>query len=86
MPEKEKDKLFQIRPVLNHFSKIFKEAYYPEEYLSIDEMIIPFKGRAKIKQYNRGMPHPFGIKTWALAGISGYVYVFEIYVKERIKK
>lgn len=78
-PNNNNDKLYKIRPVLNHFSKVFREAYEPEEHLSLDEMIIPFKGRAKIKQYIRGKPHPWGIKTWVLAGISGYVYVFEIY-------
>ena len=54
----EKDNLFTIRPVLNHFSKVLKEAYDPEEYLSIDKMIIPFKGRAKLKQHIRSKPHP----------------------------
>ncbi len=58
---------------------MFADSCDPEEYLSEDEMMIPFKGRSSIKQHITGKPYPWGIKFWVLAGISGYVYAFEIY-------
>ena len=50
------------------------------EYNSVDELIIPFKGRSSLKQYVRNKPHKWGIKVFARAGSSGIVYDFEEYV------
>ncbi|KAJ8394479.1 hypothetical protein AAFF_G00046900 [Aldrovandia affinis] len=70
------DALFKIRPVVKeNFKRI-----PPEEHLSIDEMIIPFKGRSALKQYNQSKPHKWGIKVFVHAGKSGIAYDFEVYV------
>jgi hypothetical protein len=75
-----KDKLFKIRPLLNIFTDIWYQYYVPRENIVIDETIIPFKGRSKIKQYNPKKPHRFGIKAFALAdSITGYVVKWRIY-------
>ncbi|KAJ8970713.1 hypothetical protein NQ314_001060 [Rhamnusium bicolor] len=47
--------------------------------MSVDEMMIPFKGRSGLKQYVPKIPCKWGYKVWAPAGILGYVYCFEIY-------
>ncbi|XP_050063057.1 piggyBac transposable element-derived protein 3-like [Aphis gossypii] len=58
----------------------------PEEFTAIDEIIIPFKGRSVMKQYNKSKPHKWGIKMFALASKSGIIHDFEIYVgKSTIK-
>ncbi|KAJ4947003.1 hypothetical protein JOQ06_009045, partial [Pogonophryne albipinna] len=42
----------------------------PEEHNSVDEMMIPFKGKfSSIKQYMRGKPHPWGFKVWVRTGM-----------------
>ncbi|PSN48689.1 PiggyBac transposable element-derived protein 3 [Blattella germanica] len=51
-----------------------------EEYLSVDEIIIPFKGRSSLKQYNQNKPHKWGIKVFAITSSSGILHDFEIYV------
>ena len=51
-----------------------------EEYNSVDELIIPFKGRSSLKQYVRNKPHKQGIKVFARTGSSGIVYDFEMYM------
>ena len=51
-----------------------------EEYNSVDELIIPFKGRSSLKQYVRNKPHKQGIKVFARTGYSGIVYDFEVYM------
>lgn len=43
-------------------------------------MVIPFKGRSVMKQYNTNKPHIWGLKVFGLASISGIVHDFEIYV------
>ncbi|KAL0151442.1 hypothetical protein M9458_053228 [Cirrhinus mrigala] len=59
-----KDKLWKLRPWLNSFRERCLQVV-PEEHNSVDEMMIPFKGRfSNIKQYMRGKPHPWGFKLW----------------------
>lgn len=50
-----------------------------EENLSIDEQIIPFKGRLQAKQYIKNKPHKWGIKLFALCGSSGQPFDFFLY-------
>lgn len=73
------DKLWKIRPWLTKFREVCLQVV-PEEKNSIDEMMIPFKGKfSKIKQYMKGKPHPRGIKVWVRASSSGMLCDFEVY-------
>lgn len=79
IPNETNDRLIRIRPILDAFLNSFKSSCDPEENLSLDEMMVPFKGRHSLKQYVRNKPHPWGFKIWTVSGVSGYVYNFEIY-------
>lgn len=73
------DRLFKIRPLIDSIrSNLLK--LDKEEHMSVDEFLIPFKGRSVLKQYIKNKPHKWGIKVFALAGESGMLYDFEIYV------
>ena len=72
------DKLYKIRPVLSHIRSKFLEVS-PEEHHSIDEQMIPFKGRSNLRQYLPKKPTKWGIKVFTRAGVSGFVYDFEVY-------
>lgn len=74
----EYDKLFKVRPLLNRLKEKMAELP-PEERHSVDEQIIPFKGRSYLKQYLRNKPHKWGFKCFMRAGSSGLMYDFEIY-------
>lgn len=50
-----------------------------EEELSIDEQIVPFRGKLSCLQYVKGKPEPWGIKVYFLCGRSGLSYDFVIY-------
>ncbi|KAM3850305.1 tripartite motif-containing protein 16-like, partial [Diretmus argenteus] len=77
--ETEKDKLWIFRPWLDSFREKCLQVV-PEEHNSVDEMMIPFKGRfSSIKQYMRGKPHPWGFKVWVRTGISGMMCDFDVY-------
>lgn len=80
------DRLWKVRAILDHLNKSFKDAVSPEEFQSIDEMMIPFKGNAGPKQYIRNKPKPWGYKVWARSGVSGYVYDFEVYQGARANR
>ncbi|XP_046383469.1 piggyBac transposable element-derived protein 2-like [Ischnura elegans] len=73
------DKLFKIRPFLNALRKNFLKVE-PEEHNSVDEFMIPLKAHTALKQYMKSKPHKWGVKVFARAGVSGFVYDFEIYL------
>ena len=77
------DKLWKIKSLINHLNASFQEKCKPNEHLSVDKSMIQFKGRSSIKQYNPMKPIKRGYKVWCIAGNSGYVYRFEIYVGKR---
>ncbi|KAJ8944453.1 hypothetical protein NQ314_009478 [Rhamnusium bicolor] len=73
------DKLIRLRPVLNRLHDAFHSAVQPEEYMSVDEMVIPFKRHSGLKQYLPKNPKKWGYKVWVHAGTSGYAYCFEVF-------
>ena len=57
----ENDKLFKVKPLID-VVRTEGVKIEPEEYLSIDEQIIPCKTkRSKIRQYNSKKPQKMGI-------------------------
>ncbi|KAF5281761.1 hypothetical protein FQR65_LT14556 [Abscondita terminalis] len=75
----EYDKLFKIRPIIEAIRANLRKIE-PEEHNSIDEIIIPFKGRSSLKQFVKNKPHKWGIKMFARASSNGIIHDFEIYV------
>lgn len=73
------DRAFKVRPLLNvvkqNFLRIPKE-----QHLSVDEQMIPFKGRSVMKQHMPKKPHRWGYKMFVIAGgESGICYDFTLY-------
>ncbi|KAG5875212.1 hypothetical protein JTB14_021116 [Gonioctena quinquepunctata] len=54
-----------------------------EEFLAVDEQIIPTKCRNQLKQYNPAKPHKWGYKNQVLSGASGFSYDFDIFAGEQ---
>lgn len=79
IPHDNTDKTIKIRPILTKLHETFHKAADNEEYQSVDEMMIPFKGRSSIKQYLPKKPQKWGYKMWCRAGVSGYIYCFELF-------
>ena len=74
------DPLFKIRPVIDTLITKFQDTYTPEEQMTIDEAICPFRGRIFFRVYIKGKPHKYGIKIFELCEAkSGYVYNLEVY-------
>ncbi|XP_041355489.1 piggyBac transposable element-derived protein 4-like [Gigantopelta aegis] len=73
---------FKIRPVVDKLIERFRDIYYPEKELSVDESLIAFKGRMKsMGQYMPQKPHKWGLKAWVLCESStGYCYNWFMYV------
>lgn len=73
------DRLFKVRPFITGIQKNLWKIKH-EECSAVDELVIPFKGRSILKQYNKNKPHKWGIKVFALTSKSGFFHDFEIYV------
>ena len=66
---------------INFLNAKFKEVYTPiSRCFSIDETIVPFKGRCFFLQYMPAKPTAWDIKIWNLceSGTS-YMYNFQVY-------
>ncbi|CAF4020199.1 unnamed protein product [Rotaria sp. Silwood2] len=73
------DKAHKVRPLLNIVKENFR-IIPKEEKLSVDEQIIPFKGRSIMKQHMPKKPNRWGYKMFLLAGgKSGICYDFIFY-------
>ncbi|XP_047360348.1 piggyBac transposable element-derived protein 4-like isoform X2 [Vespa velutina] len=74
------DRLFKVQFIINYFSKKFKENFNPSQNISIDEGIIPWRGRLNFKVYNPSKITKYGILIRMLCdSITGYISSFKIY-------
>ena len=64
----------KVRKFLDLIVPLFESEYSTQENVSIDEAMIPFKGRLRFKQYMKDKPTKWGIKVFVLAdATNGYV-------------
>ncbi|CAH1990806.1 unnamed protein product [Acanthoscelides obtectus] len=78
---KELDKMAAIREVFELFTNNFEKYFSPSEYLTIDEQLLAFRGRAAFRQYISNKPSKYGIKTFALVDAkTAYTMKLETYV------
>ncbi len=68
------DKLFKVRKLLDLLCPLFESEFQMHQACTIDEAMIPFKGRLRFKQYMKDKPTKWGIKVFVLADApTGYV-------------
>ena len=72
------DRLHKVRPLLQIIQKTISNCAENEMHMSVDEQIIPFKGRHSLKVYMKNKPKKWEYKMWALAGQSGYLHKFYV--------
>ena len=41
--------------------------------------MVPFKGKSYLRQYLPSKPRKWGFKLWGRAGVSGFLYDFDVY-------
>ncbi|CAH2003549.1 unnamed protein product [Acanthoscelides obtectus] len=74
------DKLAAIRDIYSDFVKNCMNNYIPGEFITIDEMLHPFRGRCGFVQYMPQKPPKYGIKIYALCDSrTYYTWNLEIY-------
>ena len=74
------DRLFKVRPIIDHFNETSQELYSATKRVSVDEQLLLHKGNLHFKQYIPNKRTRFGIKFFSLCDETGYVYKTEVYV------
>lgn len=74
------DKLFKVRPLMNHLKTKYLVLFSPSRNLAVDESTVAFKGRTSLKQYMPKKPVKRGFKIWVCAcSETGFVLTFDVY-------
>ena len=70
----------KVRELIKVVSENAQAAYYPSQHLTIDEAMVAFKGRSKLRQNVPNKKNPNGFKVWMLVeSSSGYVVNFQVF-------
>lgn len=77
---KKTDNLAAIRDIFDNFVENIQKHYVPSENLTIDEMLLSFRGRCPFRVYIPNKPAKYGIKIQALVDAEKfYILKLEIY-------
>jgi hypothetical protein len=73
-------RLQKVKNVVDAVKEKFLLVYKPSQNISVDEAMIPFKGRSSMKQYIPKKPIKRGFKIWVAADTNGYFLDLQVYV------
>jgi hypothetical protein len=76
-------RLFKIEPVYEYLLQKFRSVYSPAQELSLDEGLIPWRGRLRFRTYNPAKRTKYGILVQMLCKAkTGYNSNMEIYTAQ----
>ena len=61
---RQKDKLAPIREIWDKVNENLRKHYLPGENITVDEQLVPFRGRCPFRQYLPSKPDKYGMKIW----------------------
>lgn len=77
----QRDKFGPIRNVFNKWVQRVRGLYVPGKFVTVDEQLLPFRGRCPFIQYIPSKPAKYGIKIWIVCdSTTWYAYNLEVYV------
>jgi hypothetical protein len=76
----ERDPLHQLRRLTDHLHDASKKYFHPGKYQSLDEAMVAFKGRSRMRQHIAKKKSPTGFKVWMLVDcVTNFVVAFDVY-------
>ena len=75
-------RLYKIQPILDYFDAKMRSTYIPNNYLSLDESMILWRGRLIFRQYIKNKRHKYGVKLYELCESNGIVLRIYVYSGE----
>ena len=74
------DRLYKVRFLLDKLKDKFRGAFSISQDVSVDECMIPFRGRWSGKSYDASKPIKWGVKVWmACCAKTGYAHNLDVY-------
>ncbi|XP_030006547.1 LOW QUALITY PROTEIN: piggyBac transposable element-derived protein 4-like [Sphaeramia orbicularis] len=74
------DKLAAIRKLWDAWVERLPALYNPGPHVTVDEQLVPFRGRCPFRQYMPSKPAKYGIKSWvACDPRSSYAWKMQVY-------
>ncbi|XP_039478046.1 piggyBac transposable element-derived protein 4-like [Oreochromis aureus] len=81
------DKLAPIRAVWDEWCTRLPAMYRPGPEVTVDERLVPFRGRCPFRQYMPSKPARYGIKIWvACDARSSYAWKMQVYTGKPDKR
>jgi hypothetical protein len=80
MTNENSDRLWKMRHLFDILNEKFRKFYSPSEHLSVEEVIVKYKGRVIFRQYIPKKHKRFGIKIYKLCDETGYTYNMTVYL------
>jgi len=78
------DFLYKVRNLIDYMIVVSRSLYNPEKVLTVDEAMIKFNGRSKLKVYMPLKPTKYGFKAYILAeASSGFVLNWQLHNGKR---
>ena len=77
------DRLFKLKPMLHLLKVRFSLVHIPGSVVTIDETMVPWRGRLLFKQYIPGKAHKYGVKIYKIATTNGYTWGFTVYTGQQ---
>ena len=75
-----KDKLAPVRDMLDSWIATFPKCFVPGENVTVDEQLVPFRGRCAFRMFMKSKPAKYGLKFWVLCDSStAYVLNIQLY-------
>lgn len=76
-----RDKLAPIRNIYEKWNANMSRMYNPGQNVTVDEQLVPFRGRCSFKQYIPSKPAKYGLKIWACCdSINAYTWNTQVYI------
>ena len=76
-------KVAKVEPLFDKLKKQSQQLVVFDEFISIDESLVPYRGLHSARQFIRNKPLRFGYEFWMLCGSTGFPYNFEIYCRKQ---
>ena len=77
--------MFKVHKLLDLITPKFEQEYIPHKEVTIDEAMMPFKGRLSFKQYMKDKHVKWGIKVFVLSDAhNSYVYMLQVYTDKNL--
>ncbi|CAF1227272.1 unnamed protein product [Rotaria sordida] len=78
------DRLGLIRYIFELFVKQLPKHFVPCENLTVDEQLVPLRGRCCLVQYIPNKPAKYGLKFWVLSDVDGrYVLSIDLFIGKK---